>query len=373
MKRQKVVLIHNIISPHVTPIFTELAKHTDLTVLYCAEKEDNRTWDEKPTEFTYKVLPHHAIKLKGKDLFTYFINPSIINELNNLKPDVVIIAGWDLFAYQAASMYCTLKRIPYILWSGSTQNEPSWRRTVSKPLVLAMVKGASAYIAYGSKARDYLVSLGADPKKIFISFNTTDLEKYRQLTTKYKEKAAQIKKQIGLKEEKVILYYGQLIERKGPDLLLEAFATLKTKDVALLLVGSGQYKSFLEKKKEGVENVYILDNPGDEEICKYYAIADLFVLPSREEVWGLVANQALAAGLPVVISDHTGASVDVVEDGINGYIFKSGSVTDLADKIDKVLDQKPKKMENESEKKMKQFMPQETVKGVLAALESIQK
>src|SRR5688572_30104996 len=119
MQKTKVVVIHNIVSPHVTKLFQELSKSVNLTVLYCSQGEENRNWKESVGGFRYKILPNFSIKIRGKDLFTYFINLTIISELKKAKPDVVILAGWDLFAYQVAFFYCKVRGIKVILWSGS--------------------------------------------------------------------------------------------------------------------------------------------------------------------------------------------------------------------------------------------------------------
>jgi glycosyltransferase involved in cell wall biosynthesis len=322
--KPRVVVLHNIISPHVTPIFQALAKEVELEVVYCAAGEANRTWNEKPEGYHYQVLRHTAIQLKGKDLFTYFINPDILRVLKELKPDVVIIAGWDLLSYQLACLYCKLKKIPYILWSGSTRYEPSWRRSLSWGLVWAMIKGASGYVAYGSRAQEYLQDFGALSDKITIALNSTRPDYYHLPSLSDKTTAA-LQKKLGLENKRVILFYGQLIERKGVDLLLDAFALLQSthQDLGLLIVGTGQEKpALLEQVQElGLSGVVFVDNPADEQMAKYFYLSEVLVLPSREEVWGLVVNQALLCGLPVVVSDKVGAGPDLVIPGKTGAIF----------------------------------------------------
>lgn len=341
MRRKKVLIIHNVISPHVTPLFQILAKKVDLTVFYCAKSEVNRKWSEKPKGYRFKILPNFSVKIKGKDLFTYFINPTIIKEISKLKPEIVIAAGWDILAYQIAFFYCKLKRIKYVLWSGSTKYEKSWRRVVSKPLVKMIVRNSDACIAYGTRAKEYLESLGAESKKIFISFNTTDINRYRILSGKYRKSKSSIKKKMNLGDKYIIMYYGQLIHRKGVDLLIDAYERVKNqyKVASLLIVGSGtletEYKRIVYRRK--LKDVVFIKDPGDIKVCKYYAISDLFILPSREEVWGLVVNQAMASGLPIVVSDVSGSSADLILEGKNGYTFNSESSKDLCEKISRVL------------------------------------
>jgi glycosyltransferase involved in cell wall biosynthesis len=332
--KPKVVVIHNILSPHVTPVFQHLATLVDLHVLYCGSTESNRTWKDKPKGFSFAVLPSFSIALKGQDLFTNFFNPTLFKVLSQEKPDVVIISGWDLLSYQLTFLYCQLKKIPCLIWSGSTAYEPSWRRTISKPLVKWMVSRAAGLIAYGTRARDYLVELGADPLKITISFNTTDLKKYHQLTPGQNQKMDKIRQNLKLKNKFVILFYGQLIYRKGVDILLQAAQTLKKSgyEPVVLIIGSGPLKTELQKlaSQLRLENVVFIDDPGDAEMPIYYHLAHAFILPSREEVWGLVVNQAMASGLPVVVSDRVGAGPDLVTPMLTGAVFSINEPDQLA-------------------------------------------
>lgn len=335
MKKIKVLLIHNIVSPHVTTLFKELSKLVDLKVLYCAQKEDNRIWTEDVNGFKHKILPNFAIKFRGRDLFTYFVNPTIIHEIRIAKPDVVMLSGWDIFAYQIAFLYCKLKKIKVVLLSGSTKYESSWRRNLSVPLVKLIVKGCNAWLSYGTRAKEYLVSLGAKEDLVFNYMHSTNVGYFVKETKIFSDNGTSI------------LFYGQLIERKGIDILIEAFSQARKKinNIKLTIVGSGPYKDELINiaKKEGVDRfVKFVENPGDRNVKKYFSSADIFVLPSREEVWGLVVNMAMQAGLPVIVSNTAGCSADLIKDGVNGYTFRSESATDLADKIVKVVNNKAK-------------------------------
>ncbi len=369
-----VVILHNIISPHIETVFKELAKKVDLTVLYCAEREQNRNWSKKPTGFKFKILPYKSLAIQGKDLFTYFINPTIFSELSKINPDVVIISGWDQFAYQMAFLYCKIKNKKIIIWSGSTENEKSWRRTLGFSIAWMMVKGANGYIAYGTQAKKYLLSLGADPSKIFISFNTTNLEYYKKRSAFYKKNKFIEKKKLGLENKKIILYYGQFIERKGIDILIKAFVFLKKEidNIALIIIGSGQLKQSLKEliSSLNIKDAVILNDVGDKGICKFYAIADIFVLPSIEEVWGLVLNQAIVSGLPAIASDKVGGSDDLIKNGVNGFIFSAGDSISLYEAIKKLISSEnlAKNFSEEGLKMIKDFYPQKTVIPIIKCI-----
>lgn len=364
-KKSKIVIIHNIVSPHVEPLFQELSKTNDLTILYCAQKENNRSWNKKPIGLRYKILPNFSFKIKGKDLFTYFINPTIIFELNKINPDVVIISGWDLFAYQISFLYCLIKKIKIVIWSGSTNYEPSWRRSISLPLVKFMVKNACAYIAYGTRSRDYLIKLGAKKDDIFISYNTTNVNAYINDIDSNERNI--IKTRLGFTNKKVILYYGQLIDRKGVDVLVKAFKIIHTKikNSLLLLIGNGDNVNHIKYliTKLNIDNIVILPDVGDNKMVEYYKVADVFVLPSREEVWGLVVNQAMASSLPVIVTNSVGSGVDLIKNFKNGFIFDTNNVDDLVKKMNYVLSDESRRIEmgKYSKKFVLDFQPKKTV------------
>lgn len=371
-------MLHNIVSPHVVPLFAALAEKPgiDLHVYFYSETDANRRWKASPEgKFRYTILPHLGIRFRGKDLFTYFINPTILPALRHDGFDVLISAGWDSFTAQISFLYCALTRRPYIVWSGSTVNEPSWRRTLSLPLVKLIVRGASGYIAYGTRAKEYLEMLGAPAEKIALSFNTVDVDYFRDAHDAIAPAETDaLRARLGVATPHVILYVGQLIERKGPRTLIEAFARVKRElpDVGLVLVGYGMEEDAVRQsvREHMVADVIFAGTVDVFEMPQYYALADLFVLPSYEEVWGLVLNEAMACGLPVITTDRVGASVDVVHEGKNGFVVPANDPIALAERIIYVLES-PKRvraMGEASRKLIERFRVEESVKGLEQAV-----
>lgn len=382
MKKIKVAILHNIINPHVIPYFELLVKkeNLDAKVFFCSESEGNRIWKtEIGNKFSYAILPNRKIEFNGKDLFTYFINLSVISELKKFNPDVIISAGWDLFSYQAAFFYSKIAGKKFILWSGSTRCEPSWRRTLASPLVKLMVKGSDAYIAYGTRAKEYLISLGAKPKKIFVAYNTTNVELFTKEVNLWRKKKAYIKKELGINTSMVILYVGQLIERKGANYLIEAFRKIKKEndDVSLLVVGYGIWETNLRLyvKKEKIKDVIFAGGVKWEDTPKYYSVCDVLVMPSLEEVWGLVINEAMSAGLPIVATDVAGGTLDLIEDGLNGFIVKPGSPEAISKALLKILSNKNlrKKMSRETSVLINNFTPEKAVSKIIEAIKYVNK
>ncbi len=337
----KVALIHNIIAPYRIPLFEELARNPniELFVYFTSESEKNREWIVNHNfSFNYKILPKVTLNL-GKETF-YHINPTIIRELYNGKFDVIISAGYSSFTNQIAFFVAKSLNIPFILWSGSTENEHSLLRIISLPFVKYVVKRSDLFIAYGTNAKKYLVKLGASEEKVFISFNSVDTNFFKNAILDLKLNKNDLKEKFGLNYKFVVLYVGQLIERKGIKYLLEAHKKLnRIYDVGLVIVGNGNEKSELIEwtKINNINNVHIFDFVQKDALPCFYAVADIFVLPSSEEVWGLVLNEAMACGLPVISTNAVGASVDLIKNEINGFIVEPKNEIQLYDSINKIF------------------------------------
>src|SRR5438132_2962058 len=178
----RIALLHNIISPHVVPLFERLAQQPgiSLKVYFLAESDQNRRWATAiERSFQYEILPHWAMRFGRTDLNTFFVNPTVVSVLQRDGFDVLISVGWDSLAALAAFALCKIRRKPFVLWSGSTVNEPSWRRTLTLTVVKRVVRGSSSWIAYGSRAREYLVRLGAAADRVFLAYNTVDVDWYQ--------------------------------------------------------------------------------------------------------------------------------------------------------------------------------------------------
>lgn len=310
-------------------------------VFFCAVTEKNRKWSlHEKISFNYKILPNSKIEMWGKDLFTYFINYSIWKELNELNPDRIIICGWYQFSYQVAYLWAFINRKKITLWSESTVNEKSIGRVLTIPIVRLLVKLSDDFIACGKRSKEYLISLGAKKKNITIFMDDVNKEHFIKEGKKWRAKRVQIKKKFGIKKRRNFIYVGQLIERKGVANLLLAFKNFEyfNPNWGLVIVGYGKQEQELKElvQKLEIKNVNFLGNIEQYSLPKIYTACDCLVLPSSEEVWGLVVNEALYSGLKVIVSDKCGCVPDLVKEGINGYSFKVNGNSDLLAKMKKI-------------------------------------
>lgn len=342
----KTLILTNIISSNsVYKLNSYTNKHKkelgDVLVAFCSRTESNRRWRVKEKiKFKYVILKDKKIELRGNDLFTYFYNPEIFKLLTRFNPDRIIIGGWDQFAYQISFVWGWFNHKHLTLWSGSTVNERSWRRTLSLPLVKFFIKISTDYIAYGLKAEEYLISLGANPQKISIFMNDVNGKFFINESLKWHKKRDSIKKTLGIKTKFNFIYVGQLIDRKGVLDLVRAFGTFKQNnpDWGLVIAGYGKQENLIKDyvKNNKINNVYFFGNIEQYDLPRIYVACDSLILPSIEEVWGLVVNESLYCGLKVLVSDRCGCVPDLVKPGQNGYVFDPYKPGDLLVEMNKV-------------------------------------
>ncbi|PKP61399.1 hypothetical protein CVT91_03305 [Candidatus Atribacteria bacterium HGW-Atribacteria-1] len=339
---KNVLIITNIISPYRIPLFNYMSLQKDIKfkVVALAELEDNRNWEVKKDyiRFDYEILPgwHSFIWGKKREVAIH-INKYVIKILKRFNPDVVITSGYDSLAYWQAFLYCKVFRKKFVLWNETTLLSVGSLRGIRKLLKKIIIKGSDKYIASGVEAKKYLEYLGAELKNIHISINTVDVNFFRNTTLKYRNNKDYLVRRKKYPEY-LLLYVGQLIRRKGIIQVLKALDYLRDPEIGLIIVGSGPQEKELKKfcEEKNLNDIFFEGFQQQEMLPKYYALTDIFILPSFEEVWGLVVNEALASGLYVLSSQYAGASYDLIKEGWNGEIFNPNNIGEIIDLIKRV-------------------------------------
>jgi len=193
------------------------------------------------------------------------------------------------------------------------------------------------FIAYGTKAREYMVNLGAKPEKVEIGINTVDTNFFRREVEKCRNKFKRAS------NKKTLLFVGYLTKGKRLDLLLGSIKILaeSRNDFILKIVGDGPEKDNLIRLANCLGISQFISFEGykqKESLVNYYAEADCFLFPSEYDIWGLVLVEAMAAGVPCIASIHAGAVKDLIEDGITGFVVDFSNCETVAEKIYDILD-----------------------------------
>ena len=281
-----------------------------------------------------------GIRLSGAD--------SILARGNH---DALLLLGWQTFAHVQMLRAAWRLGIPVMLRGESTlQRAPrsraraSARRAVWLPLRQRLYRAAfarvDAFLVIGSRNRDYYRSFGVPDEKLFWAPYGVDNEWFALTDIDRAAARARIRSRLGVGPDTVVFTSAaKLIERKRPFDLVDAVAAVRKHgvDAHALFIGDGEQRAAIERRamEQGARGaVTIAGFVNQRELPDWYAAADALVLPSdARETWGLVVNEAMAAGLPVVVSDAAGCSVDLVRDDDNGFTYACGDVGALADRL----------------------------------------
>lgn len=336
----RVLLITNAPTPYRIPLFNAMDKMFfkngfALKVLFCASGYARRKWENplREANFEYSILRSLKIRL---DKEAYILLPiNLFKFLLKEKPALVISAGFSTATIFVYLFYLITKR-PYIIWSGEV--EGGHQSVIRSSMRKILANKASAFVAYGTRAGKYLESLNCK-KPIFYGWNTVDTAYFSRKAKDLKAQKDRIIKEFQLSQDKIhILGVSYLVKRKGFENLLKALETIRknNKNFSLHLIGDGPEREKLEglvKEFHLNDHVRFWGYNQKEELPKFLAISDIFVFPSFIDIWGLVLNEAMASGLPVVASKYAGATYDLVTDGVNGFVIDPYNIEEMAEKI----------------------------------------
>ncbi len=373
VKKYKLAILTSHPIQYQAPLFRLLAKQPeiDLIVYFCwdfgvkegsfdAQFGKKIKWDIPLLDgYQYKFLKNYSPKPSSN--FWGQVNFGIIKKLilrtpdvpsiddnfrtsdvRKLKYDAVLVFGWNSFTNWLAFLTAFILKIPVFLRGENPLNQellkPQWKIKIKKIILGWLFKYISAFLYIGEENKKFYKFYGVPEEKLFFAPYAVDNERF------IKEGKSQIAKQKALREkfgisekDVVILFVGKLIEKKRPmDLLLAYELLIKSQKPkvksSLLFVGDGALRPELEKyvKEHNLQNVHFIGFKNQTELPQYYAMADIFVLPSGiGETWGLVVDEAMCFSLPVIVSDLVGCGADLVKNGENGYIFKTGNIEEL--------------------------------------------
>lgn len=307
-------------------------KNVELHVIEATNLDDH-FWERSETS---KSFTHHLLH-KGQVLDHKLTGSSwkkINAKLKEINPDV-FVNGAGYFhpqSFIALSEWKKKSTGKLVLWSESTERDQprKFYKEFIKKQTLKIYDGA---IVAGQDHKSYLEKLKFSSDKIQVVGNVVNNSFFENKTPSTQRKG--------------ILFVGRLLEIKNVDFLLKAYKKYQNQvdnPEQLIIVGDGPEKEFLEDftQKNEIKNVSFEGNLQIDEVQKLYNASRFFVLPSKSEPWGLVVNEAMAAGLPVLVSQKCGCAGELVKHQKNGYIIQVEDTEDLTEKLLELhnLDQK---------------------------------
>jgi glycosyltransferase involved in cell wall biosynthesis len=391
MRRLAVVASHPI--QYQAPWFRAIAAVTDLTVFFCHRQDASGQADAGfgvPFEWDVPLLDGYRFEWltnvarhPNVSSFDGCDTPDIGNRLGAGRFDACIVSGWYLKSYLQAIWACRQAGIPVMLRGDSQLSTPRSRVfAIAKYLPYrTLLRSVSAHLYVGERNREYLKHYGVDDRRLYRVPHFVDNALFgsRANAARRNGRAAAIRHDGALVDASLVLVFaGKLIAKKRPADLIRAAAIARAGgvDVSLLVVGSGPLESAV-RALANTERVptHFAGFRNQSEIPDYFAAADAVVLPSDGgETWGLVVNEAMACGLPAIVSDQVGCGPDLITPGQTGEIFPMGDVDALAKAIGRLqvtLKQHRAQVRSSIETRLVSYSVEAAVAGTLRALEAI--
>lgn len=311
----KILFTANIPSPYRVQFFQELSRYCDLTVLYEKRKASDRNdkWVNEISDKGYREIYLKAVYEKEDSAFC----PEVSKYLNKNMFDIFVIGVYSTLTGMWAIRRLKRKKIPYVLNCDGgfpAESEASFKYRLKKYLL----GGAAFWLSTGKQSDEYLVHYGADRNKIFQYHFSSVMKEEVLASVLTKEQKEVYRNKLQLQGEKIIVSVGQFIFRKGYDILFKAAKGLP-KQWGIYIIGGLPGEEYCRLVTElGLDNIHFVEFKTKPELLEYYCAADCMVLPTREDIWGLVVNEAMAAGLPVVTTNRCVAGLEMVRE--NGRI-----------------------------------------------------
>ena len=340
MKKPKVLFLVNGLSPYRLDFFLELGKYCRLTVICEKKAAADRMWRIDVTKMSNFAL--HTLKGISTAPDMAFC-PGVLRHILKRRYNIIVAANYNTPTGILAIAWMKLRLIPFAIECDG--GFPKSGAGLKEALKRKLISSATWWLSTGKTTDKYLEFYGAKKAAIyrypFASVWHNEILK-RPVDTDEKQR---LKHSLGLGPQKLVLAVGSFIHRKGFDVLLEAWHDVAP-DAQLCLIGGGplaqDYARHIAQYQ--LEHIHIIPFQCKDVLIRYYKAADVFVLPTREDIWGLVVGEAMARGLAVITTDRCIAGLELVENGANGWVVPAGNAGVLAQKINELLADDTKSM-----------------------------
>ncbi len=384
--------------PYATPLYPLMTRQAELEiqVAYCSvgpvwDSEFRRTlaWDVPLLDGYHWVRMRNWSLRPGLGRFFGLINPGIWKLISARKIDAVAVPGYAYFSFWVAFLAAKISGVPVLLGTDATTlRHPSggwwWKRWLKKPIVQFIYTRLADIILVPSTAtRRFLNQMGIPDEKIVLTPYVVDNDYFARCTAAIDQR--RVRQDMALPENSfVILYCGKLVPWKRPEDVLRALAILNhsqgdsQRPAYALLAGDGALRRRLEHLAQslGIGNrVRFLGFVPQSNLPEVYAAANVLVLPSESEAWGVVVNEAMSCGLPAIVSDRVGARLDLVSPGLTGEVYPVGDVQALVSCLREPFlnPMRATLMGRAAREKMTTWSYRENLEGWIKALEKIRK
>lgn len=346
----RILFLTNIPSPYMTGYLKELGRYCELTVIFEKPFDETRpeSWRHllEDVNFKYVILKGKSVSKKiYKDKMDSApddkaLSFEVIKYINN-QYDLIIVANPCTPTGIIEILYMQWKKISYSIQSEG--GYPGNGKGFKEKLKFILMSKAEYYFSTCKMDDAYFLQYGATKERIrrypFASISEKDLPS-RPISDSQKK---EYKHMLNIVEKIMVLSVGRSVYAKGFDILLYALKDISS-EISVYFVGgecTADYKKIIDHLQ--LQNVHFVDNMEYSELKKFYCAADIFVLPTRSDTWGLVINEAMTYGLPVITTDQCVAGNALIENGANGYIVESENFKQLEYALQQLINDKKKR------------------------------
>lgn len=332
----KILWLCNMPSPYRVDFFNELNKSSNIDIFVCFDTlgsiNRNKKWfDNKKINFDYK-------KIKGIKYFKDEIigMSQIIQILKRKNDHLVVVGNYSTISGITSIFFLKLLNIKFVINAdgGFIQSDENKFKFLLKK---ALISSAYYWLSSGEETTKYLLHYGATKKRIkkynFSSYYKNEILK-KPVPISHKNN---IRHKLLMSYKHIVIYVGSVAESKGIDTLLKACHNLNSEIGVYIIGGIPNENLKIIKEKIGNDNVHYIDFISKDLLIDYYKAADLLVFPTKSDVWGLVINEAMSNGLPIITTNKCIAGLELVKDSENGYIIEVGDHENLNKYINLIL------------------------------------
>jgi glycosyltransferase involved in cell wall biosynthesis len=349
--RPRLAIVASHVIQYQDPFFRRLAADPgiDLTVLYCSRAgadtyrdEDMKTslqWDIDLLQ-GYRLV---FLRNFGRgDGYTRLVNPSVMTQVPQFDA-VLLFLGWGTITSLLAMAACRVTGTPFFLYGDSSFPPPedTWRAKLRAAFLRTIFALASGFMVSGVLNAEYYRHYGADPRRFFLLPWAIDNERFEKASRFAPGEREAMRARFDIAPQQVaFVFSAKLVPRKDPMTLLRALAIMQHRQRAVVVfLGHGELRETLEAfARDHNLNVRFAGFVNQSDLPKHYAMGDAFVLPSTYEPRGAVVNEAMACGLPVVVTDRCGSLGDIALEGENAFVYPAGDEAALARAMDALMD-----------------------------------
>lgn len=311
----------------------------------------------------------------GTHHYKGLINPTLINEIEAWQPDAVLVFGWAFHSHARCLRHFHKKKPVLFRGDSTLLDETGGLKTFLRRIFLRwMYRNVDKALYVGSNNKKYFLAHGLTEQQLVYAPHAVDNDRFGHREIECRQKALALRESAGFaKEDVVLLFAGKFEQKKDPFLLIELLKRIDSPQLKLLFVGNGVLEKELKAAAFADQRISFMDFQNQQAMPALYRAADIFVLPSKGpgETWGLALNEAMACGRPVITTDKTGGAIDLVSNGVNGFIICDHDTQAVETFLKKAIQDKNilESMGERSKEIISEFNFEKIVAAVAAALD----